>query len=63
MNLEQTTSLKYKYKLVDEKSFFSSERKETVLSFTAEFDDEYSQTPEDLLVPWQEFTRDFWSKD
>lgn len=55
--------MKRKYKLLDDGSFFSSERKETILSFTTEFDDEYSETPEDLLVPWQEFTRDFWSKD
>jgi len=38
-------------------------RKKTVVEFTAEFDEEFPMQPEDMWLPWQQFTRDFWSID
>ena len=38
-------------------------KKDTITQFTAFFDNEFPPTPEDKILPWQSFTRDFESKD
>ena len=42
---------------------FAMDRKGTYINFTGEFDDEFPNTPEEEILPWQAFCRDFWSKD
>ena len=42
---------------------FLVERRQTTIDFMGDFDEEFPPSPEDCILPWQAFTRDFWSMD
>ena len=46
-----------------EDQLLNKPRKDTIMQFTVEFDDEYPQLDQEYVLPWQLFVRDFWSKD